>query len=259
MVGPTGMTTDSPTSEERRAVVTGAGGGIGLSVVERLLLAGMKVLAVDVSETALEKARDLGARTIVADLTDDDQRRRLVGDAGPTDFLVNAAGVISLTPIPDVDVDLWNWISQTNAEATFFLCQLFGSTMGPGSAIVNIASIAAKTGATAETAVYAASKAAVLSITRSFANYLAPRSVRVNAVCPGIINTPMNDKVVHELAGHMGQDPAVWRRERAAGIPMRREGEPRECAAVIAYLLSEEASYITGQNINVSGGLVNWG
>src|SRR5690606_19149864 len=96
-------------------------------------------------------------------------------------------------------VEEWDRVMRVNAEALFFLCQGFAERMESGAAIVNVSSTAAKTGAVAEAAVYAASKAAVLSITRSFATYLAPRGVRVNAVCPGVIDTLMNDTVAREL------------------------------------------------------------
>lgn len=244
----------------KTAVVTGAGGGIGLAVVDRLVTEGVAVVAVDRDEALLAEAgRRPGVTVRAADLADRRARPRLVAEVGRLDYLVNAAGVVSLVPVPEVTADEWDRVMRVNAEALFFLCQGFAEHMGPGSAIVNISSTAAKTGAVAEAAVYAASKAAVLSITRSFATHLAPRGVRVNAVCPGIIGTSMDDTVVRELAAHRGEDPARLRAARVSGVPLRRGGDPRECAAAIWFLLSEDASYITGQNLNVSGGQVNWG
>ncbi|GLZ02609.1 SDR family oxidoreductase [Actinomadura sp. NBRC 104412] len=241
-------------------MVTGAAGGIGLAVVDRLVAEGVAVVAVDRDEGLLAEAgRRPGVTTRAVDLGDRHARTRLVAEVDRLDYLVNAAGVVSLVPVADVTVEEWDRVMRVNAEALFFLCQGFAERMGAGSAIVNISSTAAKTGAIAEAAVYAASKAAVLSITRSFATHLAPRGVRVNAVCPGIIDTSMGDSVVRELATRWGEDPERLRAARASGVPMGREGEPRECAAAIWFLLSEDASYITGQNLNVSGGQVNWG
>jgi NAD(P)-dependent dehydrogenase (short-subunit alcohol dehydrogenase family) len=245
---------------DRTAVVTGAGGGIGLAVVDRLVDEGVAVVAVDRDEGLLvEAGRRPGVTTRAADLSDRRTWARLVAEVDRLDYLVNAAGVVSLVPVPDVTVGEWDRVMRVNAEALFFLCQGFGERMGAGSAIVNISSTAAKTGAIAEAAVYAASKAAVLSITRSFATHLAPRGVRVNAVCPGIINTSMGDSVVRELSTHRQEDPERLRAARVSSVPMQREGDPHECATAIWFLLSEDASYITGQNLNVSGGQVNWG
>lgn len=147
-------------------------------------------VAVDRDERLLaDAARRPGVTTRAVDLADRASRTRLAAELDHIDYLVNAAAVVSLVPVAEVTVDEWDRVMRVNAEALFFLCQLLGERMRPGSAIVNISSTAAKTGAIAEAAVYAASKAAVLSITRSFATHLAPRGVRVNAVCPGIIST----------------------------------------------------------------------
>ncbi|HEY8479823.1 MAG TPA: SDR family oxidoreductase [Spirillospora sp.] len=247
-------------SGEKTAVVTGAGGGIGLAVVDRLVAEGVSVVAVDRDERGLAKAAERpGVTPRVADLGDRGTWPELVAEVDRVDYLVNAAGVVSVVPIPDITVEEWDRVMRVNAEALFFLCQGFAERMESGAAIVNVSSTAAKTGAVAEAAVYAASKAAVLSITRSFATYLAPRGVRVNAVCPGVIDTLMNDTVARELAAIRLDDPDRVRGARATSVPLGREGEPRECAAAIWFLLSDGASYITGQNLNVSGGQVTWG
>ena len=104
----------------------------------------------------------------------------------------------------------------------------------------------------------AASKAAVLSITRSFAHALAGRPVRVNAVCPGIIDTPMNDMVLHGIARARGMTVDEVSATRLHTVPLGRAASADECAAVICFLLSAQASYMTGQAINISGGLVTW-
>lgn len=242
----------------KKGLVTGAGGGIGTAVVKRMLAESVDVLAVDRDEGALMRLKDTGAETLNVDLTDPAERAELVRVCGNLDYLVNAAGVIAMIPIERVIPLDWEKILKVNAEATFFLCQAFAATLRPNGAIVNISSIAAKTGATAETAVYAASKAAVLSITRSFANALAPRGIRVNAVCPGLIDTQMNDKVVVDLSARDSMEAEEWRAKRVTSVPLGREADPSECASAIWYLLSDDSSYITGQSLNVSGGLVNW-
>jgi NAD(P)-dependent dehydrogenase (short-subunit alcohol dehydrogenase family) len=127
-----------------------------------------------------------------------------------------------------------------------------------GGAVVNVASTAGKTGSTVEAAVYSASKAALLSLTRTFAHAWAARGVRVNAVCPGVVETPMNAAVLAGIAAARRTSVAAVEDARRAAIPLGRTAAAAEVAGVIAFLLSDAAAYMTGQGVNVSGGLVTY-
>jgi len=238
-------------------IVTGAASGIGRATARRLLADGRPVLAVDRDAAGLEALAADGAETLAADVTDAAQRRRIAGAVEPAG-LVNAAGVIRLLPIDDVVEDDWDAVMAVNARALFFLTQEVGRRLGDGGAVVNVASGAGKTGSTVEAAVYSASKAAVLSMTRTFAHAWAKRGVRVNAVCPGVIETPMNDVVLDDIAAARGIGRDEIERARAAAIPMGRTAPPEEVASVIAFLLSADASYMTGQGVNVTGGMITY-
>jgi NAD(P)-dependent dehydrogenase (short-subunit alcohol dehydrogenase family) len=244
------------TGDGKRAVVTGAASGIGRAVAERLLREGVEVLAVDIDEARLEPVREAGAETLVADLGGEDGCARVVEAGAGADYLVNAAGIIVLEPILAVTREQWRDVFRINAESIFFLCQQLGPTMRQGGAIVNLSSISAKLAATQETAVYAASKTAILSITRSFAYALAPRNVRVNAICPGIIDTPMQDRVLEEVARLRGITADELSAARTATVPLARGSSPDECAGAIWFLLSDAAGYMTGQAVNYDGGMV---
>lgn len=241
----------------RRAVVTGGASGIGLAVVRRLLQADVSVIAVDSNHDGLAAAEQLGARGITLDVTDFEGRKRLVQAVGEIDYLVNAAGIIKVSTIAEVDVQQWRQLFAVNAEAVFFLTQAFMATIQAGGAIVNIASMAAKT-TEVDAAVYSATKAAVLSITRSFAMALAGRSIRVNAVAPGIIDTPMQAAFLPHYARQAGTNVEVFQADRIARVPLQRIGTPEDVANVVHFLLTEDASYMTGQVVNVTGGLVTW-
>ncbi|MFI5049117.1 MAG: SDR family NAD(P)-dependent oxidoreductase [Gaiellales bacterium] len=238
-------------------IITGAASGIGRATARRLLADGRTVLGVDREAAGLEALAAEGAETLAADVTDAADRRR-IADAVEPAGLVNAAGVIRLLPIDDVAEDDWDAVMAVNARALFFLTQEVGRRLGEGGAVVNVASGAGKTGSTVEAAVYSASKAAVLSMTRTFAHAWAERGVRVNAVCPGVIETPMNDVVLDGIAAARGIDRGEVERARAAAIPMGRAAPPEEVASVIAFLLSDDASYMTGQGVNVTGGMITY-
>jgi NAD(P)-dependent dehydrogenase (short-subunit alcohol dehydrogenase family) len=240
----------------RRALVTGAASGIGEAVARRLLAEGVEVVGVDRDEAGLARLAAQGARTLGADLARPDDRARVVAAADGGDYLVNAAGIIRLQPIFETTLDDWRDILAVNAEAVFFLCQAVGPRLRPGGAIVNLSSTSAKVSSTTEAAIYAASKAAVVSITRSFAYALASRPVRVNAVCPGITDTPMQDRVLEDVARIRGTTFDELAQARLASVPLGRTSSPDECAGLIRFLLSEESGYMTGQAINFSGGLV---
>jgi NAD(P)-dependent dehydrogenase (short-subunit alcohol dehydrogenase family) len=235
-------------------VVTGAASGIGRAVALRLLAGGAGVLAVDVSEAGLADVAEAGARTCVADLSRADDRRRVVDQAAGVDALVNAAGVIRLVPPLQVSEDDWDTIFAVNAKALFFLCQAFAERLPDGGRIVNLASVAARNQSTLETAVYAASKAAVVAITRTYAHLLGPRGICVNAVLPGIVETPMQDKVIAELAQHRGVAAEDIAAKRLSIVPLGRTAPPAECAEAIVALLGPAGSYVTGQAIAVDGG-----
>ena len=241
-----------------QAMVTGAASGIGQAAARRLLDEGCSVVAVDINESGLEQISAEGARPLVADLADLDDRERVITAGEGIDYLVNAAGIIRLKPLADFTVDDWRDIFTINAEAIFFLCQGIGPTMPPGSAIVNLSSSSAKLSNTVEAAVYAASKTTILSITRSFAYGLAGIPVRVNAVCPAIIDTPMQDEVLEQVAPIRGMTVEELTTARNATVPLGRPASPEELAGLIWFLLGEKPGYMTGQAINYGGGYVTW-
>ena len=244
--------------KRRRALVTGAASGIGAGAARRLLSGGVEVLATDIDRRGLEALSELGAEPLIADLADLRDRDRVIESAAGVDYLVQAAGIIRLLPIEKVTVDDWRDVFAVNAEAMFFLCQGIGATMPAGGAIVNLSSSSAKLANTTEAAVYAASKSAVLSITRSFAYSLAPIPVRVNAICPGIIDTPMQDAVLEQVSAIRGMTPDQLSDLRETSVPLGRGASPDEIAELIWFLLSDGAGYMTGQAVNFDGGLVTW-
>ena len=242
----------------RRAVVTGAASGIGAAVVERLLAEGAEVLAVDISEGGMAPLRAAGAEIAVASVADPSDRDRIAEAAGPIDYLVNSAGVIFVKPIWDVSLEDWRRLYAVNVEGTFFMCQRLGRQIRRGGAIMNVSSNAAKLAVTVEVAPYSSSKAAVVSITRSFAHALAADGVRVNAILPGIIDTPMQDAVLEALGPLRGMSSDALHQQRMKAIPLGRPATPAECAGAIWWHLSDEAAYMTGQAINYTGGMVMW-
>lgn len=241
-----------------RAVITGAASGIGRATVQRFLAEGHDVLGVDLDSERLQQLAVDGADTLVADVGDANQRNDIATAAAGCDALVNAAGILVASDVLDVTVEDWRRVFAVNAESVFFLCQQIGPTMPSGASIVNLSSSSAKYATTTEVAVYAATKTTILSITRSFAYRLAGQGVRVNAICPGVIDTPMQDKVLAEVAPRRGLTAEQMSAARNAAVPLGRPGTPAEAAALIWFLCSPESSYMTGQAINLTGGLVTW-
>jgi NAD(P)-dependent dehydrogenase (short-subunit alcohol dehydrogenase family) len=245
-------------SRQRKAIVTGAARGIGRATAERLLAEGVEVLAVDIDGDRLRSVVPSGCDVFVADLSDPTQRAKLATAATGIDYLVNAAGVLRVKPILEVTIEDWRMIQTVNVESVFFLCQQIGPLLNPGGAIVNLSSSSAKLATSVDVASYAASKTTILSITRSFAYALADRPVRVNAVCPGIVETEMQRRFVEGVAQKRGINAAEFDAQRKKAVPLGRGASAAECAGLIWFLLSDEAAYMTGQAINFTGGLVNW-
>jgi NAD(P)-dependent dehydrogenase (short-subunit alcohol dehydrogenase family) len=238
------------------AVVTGAASGIGRACARRIHREGFRVLAVDKNEDGLEEFRAQGVATLVADLASEAERDRVVAAGTGARYLVNAAGMIRLRPILESGVADMRAIYPVNVEAVWDLTSRLGRVMPRGGAVVNLGSYSAKIASTIECAVYASSKAAVLSITRSFAHAFAPQGVRVNAVVPGIIDTPMQAEVLAKVAEFRHLPPDEVSRTRNATVPLGRTGTPEDCAGIIWFLLSPEADYMTGQAVNITGGQI---
>jgi NAD(P)-dependent dehydrogenase (short-subunit alcohol dehydrogenase family) len=244
------------------AVVTGAGSGIGRAVTERLLADGTSVLAVDIRDRACDELKAAGAHFLQADVATESGRADIIAaataGARDCDYLVNAAGVIHVARPLEVALEDWRHVFAVNVEGLYFLCQGIARIMNSPGAIVNFSSSSAKLATTIEVAPYAATKAAVLSITRSLAYTLAPRQIRVNAICPGIIDTPMERLVLEEVGAIRGTSAELLSSARDASVPLGRGATARECAAAVAFLLSDDAGYMTGEAMNFSGGQVVW-
>jgi NAD(P)-dependent dehydrogenase (short-subunit alcohol dehydrogenase family) len=243
---------------QRRGVVTGAGRGIGKATVRRLAREGVRVLAVDVNSAGLAELKGEATETLAADITDPQHREAIVDWADGAHYLVNSAGVIRIKPIFEVTIEDWRLVQTVNAEATFFLCQKIGPRLAVGGVIANLSSSSANFATTVEVAAYAASKTTILSITRSFADALAAQRVRVNAILPGIVDTPMQEEVLAKVAPMRGLTADEWREARSKSVPLGRGASAGECAGLICFLLSDEAAYMTGQAVNFTGGLVTW-
>ncbi|TPI38162.1 SDR family oxidoreductase [Mesorhizobium sp. B3-1-9] len=245
-------------ARNRRGVVTGAGSGIGKAAALRLMRQGIDVIAVDIDEEKLADVKSAGCKTLTIDLSDADARARLAEAADGFDYMVNSHGIILIKSIFDVSLEDWRRIQTVNAESIFFLCQQIGPRLKPGGAIVNLSSSSAKLAATVEVAAYAASKTTITSITRSFAYALASRPVRVNAICPGIVDTPMQDHVLAGVSKLRQAEIAELESARTRAVPLGRAATADECAGLIWFLLSDAASYMTGQAVNFTGGMVTW-
>jgi NAD(P)-dependent dehydrogenase (short-subunit alcohol dehydrogenase family) len=241
----------------KRVVVTGAASGIGRATALLLRERGSEVVAVDVNEAGLADAAAAGAETLAVDLASADGRERVYEAAGDLDGLVNAAAILRVVPIADLTDADWDATLAINLKALFFLARDLGGRMPAGGAIVNLSSVSGKSHASTEALAYGASKAAVLAVTRGLAHHLGPRGVRVNAVLPGITDTPMQASFLARAGEIRGLGAEALHEQRLKSVVLQNRGsEPREIADAITFLLSSSASYVTGQALAVDGGLV---
>ena len=244
----------------RNALVTGAASGIGRAVAEAFAAEGARVWLADIDQTTAKSvAAAIGgdASAVKMDVSERGEVDAAVAgidrESGGLDLLVNCAGRYALEPWLEIDVDVWDRIFAVNARGIMLVIQAVARTIvareGSGS-IVNIASAAGRRGDPNSVA-YSASKAAVISITQSAALGLASHRIRVNAIAPGPVDTPMWSRVV-QLRGGRGDHSAE---SMAARVPLGRISDPAEQAQAAIFLACDESSYITGQTLNVDGGL----
>ena len=244
--------------KDKVVVVTGGARDIGREISLKLARSGAKIginyfdNADDAAET-LKMVKEAGgeAITVQGDMTKEEDALRLVEETckafgNKIDGLVNVAGgLVARKTLEEIDVAFWDFLMDVNGKTAFLATKAAAPKMTGGGSIVNFSSQAARDGGGPGASVYAASKATVMTFTRSMAKELGPKNIRVNSLCPGMISTSFHDRFTKDQV----------RTNVAAGTPLRREGDPAEVADLVAYLLSDESTFVTGTNIDINGGL----
>jgi len=255
--------------ENKIALVTGAGRGMGRSISLALAAEGANVAVSDINATEVEDTsiavRESGPQSLaihadVGNLDDIDRMvRETVNGFGRIDILVNNAGITHYINIMDVEEEDWDRIHRVNAKGSFFTMQRVAKELikqGTGGRIINIASIEGKGYSGSFTAAYAASKGAVIAMTYIAASQLSRHDINVNAICPGITVTAMLESTMAERAESMGLPVSELLARRVVNIPIGRANDPEDIAAMAVFLAGQGARNITGQTFNVDGGLV---
>ena len=240
------------------AVVTGGGRDIGRAVCVKLVKEGAKVVVNYFDSEAdrdatLNAIKAVGGEAIAVygDVTKQEDINTMVAKTkaafgDKVDILVNCAGgLFARKTVEELDEKFYNLVMDVNFKGTVFVTQAFKALMGKGASIVNFASQAGRDGGGGGSVIYAASKGAVMTLTRNWAKELGPQGIRINAVCPGMIATKFHDDFTKNEVRSMV----------ANNTPLRREGTAEEVADLVAYLASDEASFITGNNVDINGGL----
>jgi NAD(P)-dependent dehydrogenase (short-subunit alcohol dehydrogenase family) len=252
------------------AIVTGAGRGIGRATALELARLGADIVVAELDAGGADKTaalvQDAGRRAAVVP-TDVTKRadlvamvQRTLGTFGRIDVLVNNAGIYRAASVLEVTEEHWDAIMTINARAVFFASQAVLPAMiaARSGCIVNLASMAGKIGSRTNLP-YNASKAAVVSMTKSLALAHAADGVRVNCVCPGFVETDMWTRVARDQSALLGLTPEEFTRRRVESVPLGRMERPEDVASVIGFLASPRAAYMTGQALSVDGGLIMHG
>jgi meso-butanediol dehydrogenase/(S,S)-butanediol dehydrogenase/diacetyl reductase len=256
--------------DDRTVLITGAARGIGAATARRLAAAGARLVLADLDGAGVDKlAAEVGGVAVQGDVTRAADIARMVEEPyrrwGRLDVLFNNAGVIRVQPILDVTEAEWDRVMAVNLKAVFFVLQAVARRMKsqppiPGSEVrgklIQTASIAGYRGGNPLMTPYSATKAGVISLTRSAAQALAPDRITSNCVCPGAVDTAMWEQIDGELGALHGWAPREAWKKRIAGIPLGRPETPEDVAGVVAFLAGPDSDYMTGQAIKVDGGLV---
>ncbi len=240
----------------KTALITGSARGIGKAIAERLAAGGAKIIISDIMADAAEataeemRSRGIEAIAIAANVANRDDAIKLVEAAvakfSSLDIVVNNAGITRDTLMVRMSEQDWDSVIDVNLKGAFLITQAAAKIMMKqrSGRIVNISSVVGRMGNAGQTN-YAASKAGLIGLTKASAKELATRGVTVNAIAPGFIQTAMTDQM-----------PETAREKLSGAIPMKRLGTPEDVAAAVAFLASEDASYVTGQVIGIDGGLL---
>jgi len=259
--------------QDKIVLVTGAGAGIGRAIALAMAENGAIVSAADIDAAAAQRTAESaggnarGAIAIAADCGDlesiDRMVARTVAEFGRLDAIVNNAGVTRYAYIMDLTEADWDRIHRVNAKGVFFCLQRAAREMirqyeadGSGGRIVNMASISGRGYPGASNAAYAASKGAVIALTKMAAQQLGRYNINVNSICPGVTRTELGQRNSVTRAAERGITIEEMQAEQEAAIPIRRANTPGDIAALAVFLASPGARNITGQSINVDGGLV---
>ena len=228
-------------TKRRRALVTGSARGIGLAIVEALAASGHHVVGLDI----LDQEPGPCESVIKADLSDATVPAAVLYGHGPFDVLVCNAALFLHQPLPEVSPDDFDRQVAINFRGTFLLCQVAAPVMAKRGwgRIVTISSIGARTGGVSQSAVYNATKAAIISLTKNFARNYGPDGITSNSVAPGAVDSYMTQSIIPE-----------YRESYTKQIPLGRFSDPPEIAAVVDFLVSDKAGYINGAVIDVNGG-----
>lgn len=244
--------------KDKVAIVTGGGRDIGKSVSLQLAAEGARVAVnyrsdAEAAQATVAEIEAVGGTAILvqADVTRPEDVSRLVAETVAAfgqrvDVLVNVAGgMVARKTLADMDEAFFDQVMELNLKSAFLVTKAVLPHLGEGSAIVNLSSLAGRDGGGPGAAIYATAKGALMTFTRSLAKELGPQGIRVNALCPGLIGTSFHD-IFSRPEG---------RRAVAGNTPLRREGHPDEVASAVVFLASNDASFLTGVNMDINGGL----
>ena len=244
--------------DNKIAIVTGGSRDIGKAIAVELAAMGAKVVVnylnnKDQADATVSEIQSAGGEAVAvrADVTDPDDVNRMVAETrqafgDQVHILVNnAGGLVARKPLSEMDLEFFERVMGLNATSTFLVTQAVVPLMGEGASIVNLASLAGRDGGGPGASAYATAKGAVMTFTRAMAKELGPSSIRVNALCPGMISTTFHDEFTKDEV----------RTKVAGATPLRREGRAEEVAQAVAWLASSDSSFVTGANIDINGGL----
>ena len=253
----------------KNVCITGAGNGIGKAIAIAMSKEGYNVICADIDFEEAKKTVEiissnngsgLALKTDVTNILDiKDMVNKVVEQFGSLDIMVNNAGVTRTSSIMDLNEKDWDWIHNVNAKGTFFCLQTAAYQMikqETGGRIINMASVGGKGFVDVSNAIYAASKGAVISLTKTAAQELGKYDITVNAICPGITHTNILSNIVKKRALEQDKSEEDIMKHYVRDIPLKRPNYPEDIAAMVVFLSSEGARNISGQSYNVDGGLI---